>query len=74
MTLKKWWLISDEDVKKIRSALQAPTHEINNFNCPTGWDSCDGCDGDEKRHNAIHTLDSGLHKTDCIPDDFKEKT
>jgi len=24
--------------------------------------------------DALHDLDSGLHITDCIPDDFKEKT
>ena len=24
------------------------------------------------RENALHTLDSGLHKTDEIPDDYRE--
>jgi len=23
---------------------------------------------------ALHTLESGLHMTECIPDDYKEKT
>ena len=72
MSKQKWWLISDEDINVIREALQAPTHEINDYNCPTDWDSCRGCDGDEQRKKAVHALDSGLHITDVIPDDFKE--
>jgi hypothetical protein len=71
---KKWWLISDEDVQIIRDGLTAPTHDINDYNCPTGWDDCRGCDGDEKRRNALHALDSGLYLTNAIPDDWKEAT
>jgi len=72
---KKWWLISDEDVQFIRKALRAPTHEDNDFNCPTDipvmW-ACDACEGDEMRWKASQLLDSGLHVTDAVPDDFRK--
>lgn len=66
----KWWLISDEDVKAIRTALMAKTHEDNDHNCPDNYDYCHACAGDELRKEAVHTLDTGLHETDAIPDDF----
>ncbi len=71
----KWWLISDEDVRVIMAALGAPTHEANDFNCedwPPG-NGCDGCKGDELRAKGLHALHSGLHNTESVPDDFKEK-
>lgn len=71
--MKKWFLISDEDIKVIREALLAPTHEANNYNCqdwPPG-EGCRGCDGDEQRAKAVYTLDSGLNTTNEIPADFK---
>lgn len=74
MTKQKWWLISNEDVRKIRSALTAPTHEANDYNCedwPPG-EGCRGCIGDAMRAEGLHALDSGLHVTDAIPDDFKK--
>jgi len=70
----KWWLISDEDVVIIRAGLMVATHEANDFNCqdwPPGK-GCRGCEGDEKRRIALHSLDSGLHLTDAVPDDWKE--
>ena len=66
----KWWLISDEDVPIIREGLEAPTHEANDFNCPSSYEECRGCEGKEKRQMAIYTLDSGLHQTDEVPRDF----
>jgi hypothetical protein len=68
----KWWLISDEDVKEIRSALTAPTHEANDYNCedwPIGR-GCHGCEGDELRQRAIYVLDTGLHIAGVVPVDF----
>ena len=70
---KKWWLINDDDVQIIMQGLDAPTHSANDYNCPDTWDYCNGCEGDEKRTKAQHALASGLHLTECIPDDFKVK-
>lgn len=47
----KWWLISDEDVKRIRLGLKEGTYGT--------------------RIEGLHALDSGLHKTDEIPEDWK---
>ncbi len=52
MSKQKWWLISDEDVQKIKNAL--------------------GNALDSVQDDALHTLESGLHTTDCVPDDWKE--
>ncbi len=70
---RKWWIISDEDIQKIRQALFASTHEANSYNCqdwPPG-NGCSGCDGDELRKKARHTLDSGLHTTEAVPSDYQ---
>jgi len=70
----KWWLISDEDVKLIQEALQAPTHEANDYNCqdwPLGK-GCRGCEGDKLRQEAVHILNTSLHTTEVIPKDFEE--
>ena len=77
----QWWLISDEDVKIIRAALEAPTHEANKTNCEEqhpcilkylgpGF-GCNGCKGNKKRQDAVHILDSGLHQTDAVSNDFR---
>ena len=68
---KKWWLISQEDVDDIRKGLEASTHDKNDYNCPDEWYGCTGCEGDDIRRDALHSLDSGLHITECVPDDFK---
>ena len=72
--MSTWWLISDEDVDGIRAGLMADTHEATDGNCedwPIG-SGCAGCQGDEARRQALHTLDSGLHVTDAIPGDFED--
>ena len=66
----RWWFISDDDVRIIKDGLDAPTHGVNDFNCPDHNDYCVGCEGDEKREKARYALDVGLHKTDLVPDDF----
>lgn len=71
----RWWLISDETIQKIQEALKASTHEANDYNCqdhPIG-EECRGCIGDGLRKEAIHILDSGLHKTNKIPEDWMEE-
>jgi len=50
----KYWLISDEDVEKIRKIAKRAYLNI-------------GCAGsDNMKNEFFHTLDTGLHKTDCI--------
>ncbi len=51
---------------RIKEALQAPTHDANDYNCadwPPG-EGCSGCKGDEVRRQAIEWLaalkDKGL--------------
>lgn len=69
---KKWWLISDEDVQKIRDGLMASTHEANDFNCEDWPDrECRGCVGQRIREAGIYALNTGLHETDVVPDDWK---
>lgn len=53
----EWWLISNDDVIKIRKYLCLPSRFEQN----------------ESRREALHCLESGLHSTTAIPDDFKEK-
>ena len=71
----KWWLISGEDVKVIQEALQTSTHRRNDYNCPDevyGWETpCVGCEGDKLRERASYLLETGLHITEAIPDDFR---
>jgi hypothetical protein len=72
--MTRWYLIRDRDVVKIKAALLAPTHAVNDYNCedwPIG-EGCRGCKGDEQREAAVHTLDSGLHLTDAVPADYLE--
>ena len=61
MEPKKWWLISDDDVRKIRTKLAMCQRtsswvQVNDF-----------------AEDAFHTLDSGLHTTDAAPSDWKEQ-
>ena len=77
MVSKKWWLINDDDVRLIRDSLMSPEHEANDFNCPHPGDDyyaeeCSRCLAVKKRGAALHALDSGLHLTNAIPDDWKE--
>lgn len=68
----RYWLISDADVDAVKAGLTAITHEANSYNCeewPPG-DLCTGCSGDEERKSALHAFESGLHKTDAIPEDM----
>jgi len=66
-----WWLIRDEDVEPIRRMLEAGRERVD--------DKCgnDGCLCTFKGNvpcsqpytDAIHRLDSGLHRTDAVPAD-----
>ena len=70
-----WWLISDEDVKTIRAALEADEHDDNDFNCPSNpymEGKCTACLGRELRGRAVHSLDTGMHITEAVPADFRE--
>lgn len=56
----KWWLICDEDVAKIELLLDSVSF--------AGYEKID-----EVAKEIRHTFGTGLHKTDCVPDDFQEK-
>jgi hypothetical protein len=83
MSERKWWLVSDEALKAVQAALEAPTHEKSFDNCEnhprqaSRWEhvaeTCDGCDGDELRVKALHELACGTHETDTVPGDFKKE-
>ncbi len=61
---EKWWLISDEDMKTIKEALNdAIRFEIVHFNN----------EFKHKMSQTLHTLDSGCHGTDAIPSDCQER-
>ena len=52
-------------LKAAASALNAPTHEANDYNCqdwPPGA-GCRGCDGDEQRELAVKQIESVLSTT-----------
>ena len=76
MTNSNWWLISKETLETVVAALQAATHEDNDFNCfncqdwPPG-SGCAGCQGNDQRRSALHDLESGAHITDAIPKNFQ---
>jgi hypothetical protein len=53
---KQWWLISIEDIEKIRAFLLKMALK-----------------GSGPAADALHALDSGLHLTDAVPDDFKDE-
>ena len=55
----KWWLISDEDVKKIQNGFKTVVFK--------GYR-----DIDKVVLKVEHTLSTGLCETDCIPGNFKE--
>jgi hypothetical protein len=59
MEPKKWYLISKEDADEIREALELFT---------TFYD----IDSNNVARDALHTLDSGLHATDAVPDDWRD--
>lgn len=55
---KKWWLISDEDVQLIKKGLTVPKEYYRFL---------------KVRARALHALNSGLHKTEEVPDDWKKE-
>ena len=71
--MSNWWLISDEDCEIVQKALASPSHADNDWNCPDEWTDCRGCNGQEERQHALMIFDTGLHVTDEVPDDFKDR-
>ena len=68
----EWWLISNEVVEIVRRGLEASGHEANDYNCnPRPYETCEGCDGDLLRGQALHDFETGLHITECIPNDYR---
>jgi hypothetical protein len=64
----EWWLISKEDMNTIKKTLEHKIKEID--------DQCffkGHCVLSKPLRDALHSLDSGCHKTEALPDDFKEK-
>jgi len=62
------YFISRSQLMTIRDALTAPTHEANGYNCqdwPPGQGCC-GCDGDERREQAVALIDELIHNVRCI--------
>jgi len=59
--MSKWWLLSDEDFCSIAKNLTQAIEEC--------------CDADSKKllEDTQHTLETGLHVTDAVPSDFKNK-
>jgi hypothetical protein len=60
MDNKNWYLIRGEDVGKLRGALLDATLGTVEAN--------------ELLQGALHTLDTSLHTTDAVPDDYKCKS
>ena len=55
-----------EALEKAKDALNASTHEANDYNCqdwPPG-EGCRGCDGDELREQAVKQIESVLAALD----------
>jgi hypothetical protein len=70
----KWWLISDDDINKIRIEIKRGIEEIDD-NCARTGCICDlagQCLCSRGLRDALHYLDTGLYIADCIPADYKE--
>jgi hypothetical protein len=71
-----WWLISDEDARKIKVALESAQEtadrECDRQGCLCNINGGPTC-GAAYYIDAIHTLDSGLHVTEAVPADFANK-
>jgi len=70
----KWWLISDEDIQAVRKALDCAVRRQDERCAETGC----MCDLDGSPHSAfysdaLHALDSGLHETDAVPEDYRQE-
>lgn len=68
----QWWLINDETIKELRDILEVTIREIDNRCGETGC-MCDignRCLCSRPARDALHSLDTGLHKTEAIPTDF----
>ncbi len=68
----QWWLISGKSVEKIQAALQSAIKHIDD-DCGSSRCLCDlrGPFCSQSYSDALHDLDSGLHTTEAIPDDWK---
>ena len=67
-----WWLISDEGVKKIQETLECAIDHTDE-DCAKSGCLCDlhGLLCFQYYSDALHALESGLHKTDAVPSDWK---
>ena len=70
-TKQAWWLIHQDTLDAVRAALEKPFigHDWHGIHPPS---SCRGCQEDEQRRQALHTLDSGCHVTEAIPTDYQD--
>lgn len=59
MTNARWWLIADETVSELREMLEQAHGNAQTSHEAEFWT------------RALHTLDSGLHVTEAVPDDFR---
>lgn len=53
----KWWLVSEDDLNEVCTILKEAIEHVN-YSQPY--------------RNALHTLETGMHKTDAVPADFAE--
>lgn len=53
----KWWLVSDDDLNEVRKMLgEAIKNAVH----------------DQSYKDALHALETGMHKTDAVPADFDD--
>lgn len=57
---RRWWLISDEDIDLIRKGLEL----IEGVNLADSFER-------GVAEDTLHALDTGLHKTEAVPEDFQ---
>lgn len=65
-----WYLISKEDERKIQSALQSAIDLVDD-NCGKTGCMCDMKENPCSQffQDSLHTLETGIHKTDAVPSD-----
>ncbi len=73
MSAERWWLINQADVAEIRQALLA-AQGAQAERCEQAGCMCDLYDTpcNQAFTDALHSLDSGLHRTDAVPSDWRE--
>lgn len=71
--MKKWWLISEEDISAIAGILKTTINRIDD-NCAKTGCLCDLRESpcSERYSDILHILESGLHETNFIPRDWND--